>query len=90
MGKSFSEVELLNGVGAKTQLGWVGGRIVAEVFYGLLDSDPESYINKAPKDWQPILGGDQTVIFANLLKFAGQNIEPPPTSTSTHQHSGSC
>ena len=90
VGKSFSEVELLNGVGAKTQLGWVGGRIVAEVFYGLLDSDHESYINKAPEGWQPILGGDQTVIFANLLKFAGQNIEPPPTSISTHKNSGFC
>ncbi|MEH1901814.1 MAG: peroxidase family protein [Nostoc sp.] len=87
--ESFSEVDLLNGVGAKTQLGWVGGRIVAEVFYGLLDSDHESYINKAPEGWKPILAGDP-VIFANLLKFAGQNIEPPPTSTSTYENSDYC
>jgi Animal haem peroxidase len=68
-GDSFPEKELLSEGGAKTQLGWVGGRIVAEVFYGLLDSDEESYVRAAPKGWQPLLGGDQKVIFANLLKF---------------------
>ena len=66
---TFKEEELLSGGGAKTQLGWVGGRIVAEVFYGLLDSDQESFINAAPAGWQPLLGGDQKAIFANLLKF---------------------
>jgi hypothetical protein len=74
--KPFSEVKLLGGkddpqqIGAKTLLGWVGGRIVAEVFYGLLDSDRDSYVNAAPEGWTPILGGDGTAIFANLLKFA--------------------
>ncbi len=66
----FNEDKLLNGDGAKTQLGWVGGRIVAEVFYGLLDSDAESYVNAAPDGWKPILGGDEKVIFRNFLKFA--------------------
>lgn len=70
IGKEHNEDELLEGDGAKTQLGWVGGRIVAEVFYGLLDSDPESYVNKAPDGWEPILGGDKEVIFKNLLKVA--------------------
>ena len=65
----FSETELLKGDGAKTQLGWVGGRIVAEVFYGLLDSDDESYLNKAPQNWKPMLGGNGDVIFLNLIKF---------------------
>ena len=69
--REFDEVELLNGVGAKTQLGWVGGRIVAEVFYGLLDSDAESYVNAAPEGWKPRLGDDKApVIFRSLLKFA--------------------
>ena len=69
--KEFDEKELLNGTGAKAQLGWVGGRIVAEVFYGLLDSDAESYVNAAPAGWKPILGGDgTTLIVRNLLKFA--------------------
>lgn len=66
----FDEVKLLNGIGAKTQLGWVGGRIVAEVFYGLLDADDESFVNLAPAGWKPMLGGDGTAIFRNLLKFA--------------------
>ncbi len=66
---TFNEEQLLSDGGAKTQLGWVGGRIVAEVFYGLLDSDTESYVNAAPPGWQPILGGNGDVIFANLLKF---------------------
>lgn len=68
--REFDEVELLKGIGALAQLGWVGGRIVAEVFYGLLDSDNESYVNSAPLGWQPILGGDGSVIFRNLLKIA--------------------
>lgn len=71
---TFNEEQLLNGDGAKTQLGWVGGRIVAEVFYGLLDSDSESYFNAAPEYWEPILGGNGEVIFANFLKFAGLTV----------------
>jgi Animal haem peroxidase len=65
----FEEKELLKADGAKTQLGWVGGRIVAEVFYGLLDSDDESYVKAAPPSWQPMLGGDKKAIFLNLIKF---------------------
>jgi hypothetical protein len=68
--REFAEEELLNGVGAKTQLGWVGGRIVAEVFYGLLDADSQSFVNAAPTQWQPMLGHGQPVIFSSLLKFA--------------------
>jgi hypothetical protein len=34
------------------QLGPVGGRIVAEVFLGLLFSDPSSYLHKNP-GWTP-------------------------------------
>lgn len=67
----FNETELLNDDGAKTQLGWVGGRIVAEVFYGLLDSDAGSFINAAPEGWKPMLVDDKApVIFRSLLKFA--------------------
>jgi len=64
------EDELLNGLGTRSQLGWVGGRIVAEVFYGMLDADPESYVNSSPAGWQPILGGDGKVIVRNLLRLA--------------------
>ena len=69
--REFDESELLNGIGAKTQLGWVGGRIVSEVFYGLLDSDSESYVNAAPTGWKPMLGtGAPPLVFRSLLKFA--------------------
>jgi hypothetical protein len=37
------------------QLGPVGGRIVAEVFFGLLFADSGSYLSKKP-DWQPPSG----------------------------------
>jgi Animal haem peroxidase len=78
---TFSEDKLLKPEVAKTQLGWVGGRIVAEVFYGLIDSDEESYAY-APPDWKPIwaddLGVGPEAIFANLLKFSGQPITPTP------------
>ena len=67
----FNETKLITGDGAKTQLGWVGGRIVAEVFYGLLDSDAESYVNAAPLGWKPMFAtANAPVIFRSLLKFA--------------------
>ena len=76
---TFTEDDLRDPDVAKTQLGWVGGRIVAEVFYGLTDSDHDSYAF-APPDWKPIWTdnfGDE-VLFANLLQFAGQHITPTP------------
>ena len=56
-------------------LGPVGGRIVAEVFFGLLELDPDSYFN-TEADWRPTLpqrdgtiGDDFTM--ADLLTIAG-------------------
>ena len=53
-------------------LGAVGGRIVAEVLLGLLDSDPRAYRRAAP-EWRPELpaatAGDFTM--SDLLTFAG-------------------
>ena len=67
----FHEEKLLTGIGAKTQLGWVGGRIVAEVFYGLLDSDPTSYVHAAPAGWKPMLGpAAAPLVFRSMLKVA--------------------
>jgi Animal haem peroxidase len=83
----FDDGELSIKEVAQTQLGWVGGRIVAEVFYGLMDSDTDSYLNQpTPNDgkaFQPIWANDPTIndtsiIFANLLKFAGQPITKTP------------
>jgi len=58
------------------RLGPVGGRIVTEVFLGLLEGDRSSYLSQEP-DWQPNLptvdaskqGDDFTMV--DLLTFAG-------------------
>jgi len=51
-------------------LGPLGGRIVAEVFIGLLQGDSTSYLQQDP-NWKPILGQDQDFEVADLLRFAG-------------------
>jgi hypothetical protein len=54
-------------------LGPVGGRIVAEVFIGLLQMDPTSYLAAQP-DWRPTLptrSGDDDFRMADLLTLAG-------------------
>lgn len=56
-------------VGGGTRLGPVGGRIVAEVFVGLLEGDRMSYLRQAP-DWEPEFGTDGTFTMADLLTMA--------------------
>ena len=54
-------------------LGPVGGRLVAEVFVGLLKLDPQSYLNEQPK-WRPTLktsGDPAGFCMIDFLKFAG-------------------
>ena len=55
-------------------LGPVGGRIVAEVLVGLLEADPDSYLQPAPGlDAASCSGrdaGDFTMV--DLVKFAGR------------------
>jgi hypothetical protein len=52
-------------------LGPVGGRIVGEVFAGLLKSDPDSYLNRQP-DFRPSLGGRPGQFeIIDFLAFAG-------------------
>jgi hypothetical protein len=52
-------------------LGPVGGRIVAEVFIGLLQTDPGSYLATNP-GWQPTLpSGTTTFRMTDFLTFAG-------------------
>ncbi len=55
----------------------VGGRIVGEVFIGLLKADKDSYLT-VNKNWKPTLPsatpGDFKI--TDLLKFAG--VVPPP------------
>jgi hypothetical protein len=52
------------------RLGPVGGRIVAEVFIGLLEGDRHSYLRQDP-EWQPTLGNNGKFTMVDLLKFAG-------------------
>lgn len=66
---------------AGTQLGPVGGRMVAEVFYGLMDSDLESLLHLAPRGWQPIWGGHGPATMADLLKYAHRPISDLPRPT---------
>jgi hypothetical protein len=52
-------------------LGPVGGRIVAEVFIGLLQTDPNSYVATRP-DWKPTLPSrNGSFRMADFLTFAG-------------------
>ncbi len=56
--------------GGGKRLGGVGSRIVGEVFVGLLEEDPDSFLSCQP-DWEPTLpsatSGDFTMV--DLLKF---------------------
>jgi hypothetical protein len=54
------------------RLGSVGGRIVAEVIIGLLQSDPQSYLSTKP-EWTPMLPSEDQGDFrmTDFLAFAG-------------------
>jgi hypothetical protein len=53
------------------QLGPVGGRIVAEVFIGLLESDPGSYLASRSR-WRPTLPSKNDEFrMTDFLTFAG-------------------
>lgn len=54
------------------KLGPVGGRIVAEVFAGLLSDDPASYLSTEP-GWTPVLGAGPKGRFtmSDLIAFTG-------------------
>jgi hypothetical protein len=57
---------------AGRRLGPVGGRIVTEVFIGVLQGDRHSYLRQDP-EWTPLLPAATPGTFAmtDLLKFAG-------------------
>jgi hypothetical protein len=50
-------------------LGAVGGRIVAEVMLGLLQGDPQSYLNQEP-DWSPDFAVNNRFSMVELLRMA--------------------
>lgn len=55
------------------RLGKVGSRIIAEVFFGLLQSDATSYVHEP--GWVPVLSGRDGSVgnftMVDLLTFAG-------------------
>ena len=53
-----------------THLGPVGGRIVGEVFYGLIEGDSQSYLTQDP-EWTPTYGVGHTFEMTHLLTKAG-------------------
>lgn len=65
----------LNGEPAHTQLGPVGGRIVLETFFGLLDADRTSFVY-APATWTPLvtIGKTGPVTFSRILDWTGLKI----------------
>jgi hypothetical protein len=54
--------------GGKAQLTGVGGRLVAEVFVGLLARDGTSFLHQP--DWKPYLAGRQTFSLVDFVKLA--------------------
>jgi hypothetical protein len=58
--------------GGGKRLGEVGSRIVAEVFFGLVQGDPYSFLSREP-DWTPTLRSATpgTFTMADLLMFVG-------------------
>lgn len=62
----LKEAEVING---GKQLGPVGGRIVGEVFVGLLEGDRMSFLRQDP-DWKPEFGTEGTFRMADLLTIA--------------------
>lgn len=57
---------------AGTQLGPVGGRIVMEVFFALLDDDQSSYFHAGPSGWTSVVNpGSDTITLFDVLRFTG-------------------
>jgi hypothetical protein len=53
-----------------TQLGPVGGRILLEVFFGILDDDQESYVHANPGSWNSVVkAGADTITLWDMLRF---------------------
>ncbi len=66
----LKEAEVQNG---GDRLGQIGGRIVGEVFFGLVEGDPNSFMARQP-DWKPRLPSQQEDDFTmgDLLRLVGE------------------
>jgi hypothetical protein len=69
-GRNLKDDDFMAGPCSTARLGPVGGRILMEVFNGIIDSDPRSFRNAAEaKNWTPMIGKD--ISFWAVLRFAG-------------------
>ena len=69
--RNLLDADFMSGPASRSQLGPVGGRILLEVFNGVIDDDDRSF-RRYPdaKVWQPMIGKRMT--FWDLLRFSGQ------------------
>ncbi|WP_158938733.1 peroxidase family protein [Burkholderia sp. S171] len=73
-GKDVAEIAFFSeGEGALTQLGPVGGRLVLETLFGVLDADPRSFRNAAPSTWKPLVlaNTNDALTFSHILTWTG-------------------
>ncbi len=67
--RDLTDDDFMSGPCSVSRLGPVGGRILMEVFNGVVDSDPRSFRNAAPAGWVPMIGRE--ISFWAVLKFTG-------------------
>ncbi|HEY8879475.1 MAG TPA: peroxidase family protein [Roseateles sp.] len=67
--RDLTDDDFVSGPCSVAQLGPVGGRILMEVFNGIIDSDPRAFRKAAPAGWTPMIGKD--ISFWAILKFTG-------------------
>jgi hypothetical protein len=68
--RDLGEDDFLSGPASASKLGPVGGRILMEVFNGIVDADPRSFRNSPDAaSWQPMIGS--TITFWHVLHFTG-------------------
>jgi hypothetical protein len=73
-GKDVAEIPFFTeDEGALTQLGPVGGRLVLETLFGVLDADPRSFRNAAPSTWKPLVlvNTSDALTFSHILTWTG-------------------
>jgi hypothetical protein len=67
--RNLQDGDFMSGPASQSRLGPVGGRILLEVFNGLVDEDTRSFRGPKAAGWRPMIGDKLT--FWHLLRFAG-------------------
>ena len=73
--RNLTDDDFMTGPGAVSQLGAVGGTILLEVFFGLMDADPESFRAAERNGWSPMISNSHKnpspCTMWTLLEFTG-------------------